>query len=155
MDNVDEGMKCYTFILAMLLICSTSFAFDLSTISDDIVIAATLILEAGGERSTKAMPAVYEVISNRAQQSGRTPAQECMRRKQFSCWNNITKRKELLEKAMAHPKFATAVAISINGPTTNLTGGATHYHTISVNPYWASAMITTTTIGHHMFYRQN
>jgi len=35
----------------------------------------------------------------------------------------------------------------------NATGGATHYHAVSVNPYWAPTLERTTQIGNHIFYR--
>lgn len=35
----------------------------------------------------------------------------------------------------------------------NTTEGATYYHAVSVNPYWASSLQETTQIGHHIFYR--
>ena len=35
----------------------------------------------------------------------------------------------------------------------NTTEGATNYHAVSVNPYWAPSLQKTTQIGHHIFYR--
>lgn len=35
----------------------------------------------------------------------------------------------------------------------NATGGATHYHAVSVNPDWAAGMRQTIQIGNHLFYR--
>ncbi|MBX9746693.1 MAG: cell wall hydrolase [Hyphomonadaceae bacterium] len=47
-------------------------------------------------------------------------------------------------------RIATAVMLGYNRP---LTGGATHYHTIEVNPVWNSGLVPTTRIGVHQFYR--
>ena len=42
-----------------------------------------------------------------------------------------------------------------NLPTTdsNVTNGATHYHTLKVNPYWAKSYEKTVVIENHIFYR--
>lgn len=42
----------------------------------------------------------------------------------------------------------------LNGAPRTLTEGATHYHTLAVNPSWASRFPRTATIGYHHFYRQ-
>jgi spore germination cell wall hydrolase CwlJ-like protein len=38
-------------------------------------------------------------------------------------------------------------------PLRNATGGATHYHAVSVRPYWAPTLAKTAHIGNHIFYR--
>ena len=38
--------------------------------------------------------------------------------------------------------------------STGLTGHALFYHAKHVRPYWAGAMVKTTEIGNHIFYRQ-
>ncbi|ROT98128.1 cell wall hydrolase [Histidinibacterium lentulum] len=43
--------------------------------------------------------------------------------------------------------------LMMDGAESDLTGGATHYHTRAVNPSWASRFPRTTTIGVHHFYR--
>ena len=35
----------------------------------------------------------------------------------------------------------------------NVTGSATNYHAMTVNPYWASSLQETTRVGNHVFYR--
>ncbi|MGY8864314.1 MAG: cell wall hydrolase [Methylophagaceae bacterium] len=43
---------------------------------------------------------------------------------------------------------------SINeGRMAGITEGATHYHTTSIEPYWASSLNQIGTIGSHIFYR--
>ena len=37
---------------------------------------------------------------------------------------------------------------------TNLTQGATHYHSVNSNPYWTASLVLTTQIGDHLFYRK-
>lgn len=117
-------------------------------------VAATLILEAGGESDPRAMTAVYEVLRNRAKRSGRTLYQEAFRPKQFSCWNAVENANALFTKASKHRKFSTALKIVEEAKPTNFTLGATHYHATYVSPYWAPKMTKTTTIQNHIFYKE-
>jgi len=116
------------------------------------VVAATLILEAGGQRDPRAMVAVFEVIRNRASNAGTSLENVCLKPKQFSCWNNVSRREEFLALAARHPKYTLALAIVNSNEQTNLTNGATHYHAKSVSPYWAKHMTKTITIEDHIFF---
>lgn len=132
------------------------FAFLFASLSnlfgnDAEIVAATLILEAGGEYAEGSMEAVHEVILNRADKRRLTPKQVCLQPKQFSCWNS-GKIKKLLAKAKAHPRYAHALSI-VYGERTNYTKGADHYHANYVTPYWAKYMKKTCTIGRHLFYK--
>jgi spore germination cell wall hydrolase CwlJ-like protein len=118
--------------------------------SDAEIVAATLIMEAGGEYAKGSMEAVNEVMHTRAERRGTTPAIEALRRKQFSCWNGVTKSEGVL-KAKKHRRWELALRIA-NGPVTNFARGADHYHATSVNPYWAKSMKKTVAIGNHIFY---
>ena len=138
-------MKTKQLILALAL----GLVSHLSVNASDIV-AATLILEAGGEYATGSMEAVNEVIRNRAAKRKLTTRQVCLQRKQFSCWNS-GRIDQLLAKAKRHPRFSEAMAI-VNGSDTNYTG-ADHYHADYCNPYWASSMKKTCVIGKHIFYK--
>lgn len=120
---------------------------------ESLWVAATLILEAGGESAPFAMEAVYEVLHKRATRRGTTPYVEAFRRKQFSCWNNVEKRETLFRHAKAHPKFKRALQIVNSSTVTNHTNGADHYHATYVNPYWASTLVKTVSIGNHIFYK--
>ena len=123
-------MKTKQLILALAL----SLVSNLSVNASEIV-AATLILEAGGEYALGSMEAVNEVIRNRASKRKLMPWQVCLQR-----------------KAKAHPRFIEAMVI-VNGAPTNYTGGADHYHADYCDPYWASSMKKTCTIGKHLFYK--
>ena len=53
--------------------------------------------------------------------------------------------------------FVTTYTLSysiIDSGRTNLTQGATHYHTVNTNPYWTASLVFTTQIGDHLFYRK-
>ena len=136
--------KQLIFALAMGLVSSLS-------VNASEIVAATLILEAGGEYASGSMEAVNEVIRNRAAKRKLTTRQVCLQRKQFSCWNS-GKIDQLLAKAKRHPRFSEALSI-VNGTATNYTGGADHYHADYCSPYWASSMKKTCVIGKHLFYK--
>lgn len=119
--------------------------------SDEIV-AATLILEAGGEYHEGAMESVNEIIVNRAAKRKMSEAMVCLQRYQFSCWNDKDAQAGI-SKAMKHPRWKEALRI-VQSPTTNYTKGADHYHADYIKiPYWAKTMTITTKIGRHVFYK--
>ncbi len=41
----------------------------------------------------------------------------------------------------------------VQGAHDDLTNGATHYHSVYVNPYWADSLNETVVIGNHHFYK--
>ena len=118
-QTINQTMNTKTIIFALAM----GLVSHLSVNASEIV-AATLILEAGGEYATGSMEAVNEVIRNRAVKRKLTTRQVCLQRKQFSCWNS-GKIDQLLAKAKRHPRFSEAMAI-VNGALTNYTGGADH-----------------------------
>ena len=126
-----------------MLLCSSAAAA-----TSQEVIAATLVLEAGGE-GKEGMQAVREVIANRA--SNKTEKAVCLQRLQFSCWNGKGEE-EGVSKAKNHPKWNLALSIA-NAAPTNFTNGATHYHTTKVSPSWAKRLTRTTAIKNHIFYK--
>jgi spore germination cell wall hydrolase CwlJ-like protein len=127
------------------------------SISTQNLVAATLILEAGGEKDKDAMRAVHEVIVNRSKQKNRLQRQVILRRKQFSCWNGSYEDKlRRYRKASKHKKFKTAVSIAQNKDYNHqVTNGATHYHATYVSPYWKDSMNETVTIENHIFYKED
>ena len=118
------------------------------TVSQSEVVAATLIMEAGGE-GRQGMEAVREVISNRAK--GKTEMSVCLAPKQFSCWNGISVQAGI-KKAKRHPNWNVALQIAKAAPT-NHTRRATHYHTTKVSPSWSKKLAQTVKIKNHVFYR--
>ena len=117
------------------------------------IIAATLILEAGGENAKGAMEAVHEVICNRSSARRISKMDACLQYKQFSCWNS-GELASLISKAKRHQKYAIAMSIVLAEPT-NYTHGADHYHADYCLPYWADSMRFTTKIGRHIFYKSS
>ena len=152
-------MKSLFLLAASLIGLSTLQASQISkpteflvTISKTEIVAATLIAEAGGEKDSRAMHAVAEVIYNRSISRKISPAQVCLQPKQFSCWNG----KDVeggIEKAKKHKKWANALQIAQNLGSTNYTKNAQFYHTTKVNPSWNKKMLATVTIENHIFYK--
>ena len=136
----------------ILLLCAITCANATYLGTDAEIVAATIILEAGGEYAPNALKAVNEVIQNRAVKRRMMPSQVCLQRLQFSCWNNIDKRPQLFVKAKSHPRFSQALKIAMSAPT-NYTKGADHYHANYCMPYWAKSMTVTVVIGRHIFYK--
>ena len=118
------------------------------TVSQTEVVAATLIMEAGGE-GQQGMEAVREVIANRAKNKSEIIV--CLAPKQFSCWNGIAVGTGI-DKARKHPRWELALKIAKAAPT-NHTKGSTHYHTTKVSPSWAKKLGQTVKIKNHVFYR--
>lgn len=146
-------MNKWFFLVFMLIATHSGAQSSIDKVADDELIAATLILEAGGERHPYSMVAVYEVIRNRATQRNQTMREVVLARKQFSCWNNVERRMELFEHATRHIQYPLALKIVREKKDTNITRGATHYHAVRVNPYWATSYTETITIQNHIFYR--
>lgn len=118
-----------------------------------------LYFEARGE-TVKGIFAVAEVILNRVE-SGRYPDTVCGvvnqgTGKRYQCQFTYTcdGRKEVIHEPAAYEMVGKVARLMLDGKPRTLTGGATHYHTKSVNPRWARSFPRTTTIGYHHFYRQ-
>ncbi len=121
-------------------------------------LAQAIYYEARGE-SQRGQIAVAEVIMNRVR-SGYYPNSVCGVVYQgshrstgcqftFTCDGSIDHRPRGRAWDRAQ-RVATAV---MSGYTRPITQGATHYHTLAVNPVWNSGLVETTTIESHVFYR--
>ena len=67
----------------------------------------------------------------------------------FACDGSMRHRREALAWSRAR-SVATRV---LTGAVTAQVGSATHFHTLSVSPFWAPSMLRVTTVGEHVFYR--
>lgn len=101
------------------------------------------------------MSAIFEVIDNRARLRGTTHKNEILRPFQFSCWNGLTTKgvQDKINKAKQHKNWSRALDIANKKKNDKITGGATHYHTIYVSPYWSKSLKRTIVIGAHIFYQ--
>jgi len=126
------------------------------------VLAAVLVLEAGGE-GQEGMQAVMNVIMNRAGGSAEKFYLEAIRPKQFSVlnsakgwpWRNFS---PTIERARSRGKLWTsALALVEKAQAQNLpdiTKGATHYYATSIRqPSWASEMEETLVLKNHRFLK--
>lgn len=127
---------------------------------DREIVATCMVLEAGGE-GPDGMRAVLNVILNRAKGDLSRMVAVTVKRGAFSCMSSVWQNDEpdyspLLDRAMNQPdayeKASQLIAVMELGLLTDNTGGATHYHANSVQPYWVGAMRYLTTIGNHIFY---
>ena len=67
----------------------------------------------------------------------------------FTCDGSLARRPGGASWSQAHRIAADALSGKVYAPV----GLATHYHTLWVNPYWASSLDHIGTIGAHRFYR--
>jgi spore germination cell wall hydrolase CwlJ-like protein len=123
-------------------------------------LAEALYFEARGE-SVRGMFAVGEVIMNRVD-SARYPNTLCGvinqgTGRKFACQFTYTcdGNAEVIHEPAAWAKVGKVARLLVDGAPRQLTDGATHYHTRTVNPRWARVFPRTTTIGSHHFYRQS
>jgi spore germination cell wall hydrolase CwlJ-like protein len=117
------------------------------------IIAITILAEARGE-GQGGMYAVGAVIAQRAFERKRTPAEVCLKKWQFSCWNG--KKLKDLEHLLKVPqgKYALALAKNIKLLSRDFVGYANHYHNNKIKaPYWAKGQKPVKVIGNHIFYK--
>lgn len=67
----------------------------------------------------------------------------------FTCDGSLSRRASTMFWGRAARVARGALAGSVFAPV----GLSTHYHTIAINPYWASSLNHVTTIGAHRFYK--
>ena len=121
-------------------------------------LAEALYFEARGE-PIKGQFAVAEVILNRVD-SPKFPNSICRvvnqgTGRKHGCQFSYTCDGKL-ERVVNRAVYDQVVGISwvmINGGMRQLSGGATYYHTTSVQPSWARRFEHTATIGIHKFYK--
>lgn len=129
----------------------------------DIELAArTVVGEARGD-GEKGMAAVAHVIRNRAARPawwGSTLTGVILKPRQFSAWNEgDPNRPFMLALSNTDDDFLAAKALVtpiLEGQQEDPTGGATHYHTRAIKPWWSNSpkLVKTVNIGEHVFYRR-
>lgn len=127
------------------------------------VLARTIYGEARGE-PVRGKEAVAAVIMNRVRLAKRRSGYwwgddiqtVCQKPWQFSCWNdNDPNRKKLLVVTRDNAVFKTCLRVArraVRGTLKDPTRGATHYHTLNVDPPWSSGRTPVVIIGRHQFY---
>ena len=111
------------------------------------IVKKTILAEAGGE-GQQGMLAVASVIENRVRQKGLKPAEVCLQKKQFSCWNKGTPVVLTNKKVSA---FAEKLAREICDGEFEPIGRWNHYCRTDAYPVWREKMLIKTVIGRHVF----
>jgi len=121
-------------------------------------LAEALYFEARGE-TVKGQFAVAEVILNRVK-SAQFPNTPCAvinqgTGRKYQCQFTYTcdGHKEVIHEKKAYQRVAKVARAALDGFKTDLTGGATYYHTTAVRPRWSRTFTKTARIGVHLFYR--
>lgn len=135
------------------------------------IIAATLVDEAGGEKSPdKGMHAVLNVIMNRAKNNIRQGAIECLKPKQFSGWNKVNKKdansiKKFIDSKRGHAQFQNALKLvnqAKNGSLKDITKGSNHFLNVMLTkqqrsggnlPSWYDPKKVVADYGKHRFLK--
>ena len=110
--------------------------------------------EARGE-TLKGQMAVASVTMNRVA-NRHYPNSVCAvvyQRKQFS-WT-LSRTKVHNQDIQFNNTIYIIALKAVTGRLVDHTGGATHFHTTAINPYWASNKVYLTTIGNHVFYKRS
>lgn len=86
--------------------------------------------------------AIASVVMNRAKRTRKTPSSVCLKKWQFSCWNDETNRKRLMKIKPEDSGWATKcfdIAEGyVRGTYRDITSGATHYYATYIPaPKWA------------------
>lgn len=129
---------------------------------DPQIAALTIFCEASSASQDERV-AVAHTILNRLQSGkyGRTAAEVCLRRFQFSEWNDDQGDNSNLLRGARTPDTDSVMTMSLAAywdalqhPETDQTHGSTHYHDKSISPpYWAAKAIKTLETKNFIFYK--
>lgn len=131
-------------------------------IAGEIETAARIAWGEARNQGSAGLQAVLNVIDNRARRGGwwgNSHSEVATKPWQFSAFNRGEVNRAKLETVTdSDPQFAEAVklaASAVSGNLPDITGGATHYHTVDIpqKPHWVAGATITTIIGDHIFYK--
>jgi len=135
----------------------------LAKLSPVDILARTLYGEARGEDLT-GIEAVAGVIMNRVVMAqrrggywwGNDVVAVCLKAGQFSCWSRGDPNREKLlrvsERDLAYRLCRRVANRAMSAKLPDATHGATHYHTLQCDPWWARGHVPVCEIGNHVFY---
>ena len=115
------------------------------------VVYQTIAMESANQ-SDRGMELVSHVIINRARIGNISPESVVLRRKQFSCWNDLAWSKAWLaryytELVRKRAILAYSEALASQSYTT-----ITHYHHVNIKPYWSVGHKPSVVECDHAFY---
>jgi spore germination cell wall hydrolase CwlJ-like protein len=118
----------------------------------EIIVAMTIAYEASNQ-SIDCQKWIAKVIEVRSEERNKTPKEIVMQKSQFSCWDKNgqpTQKRKLTDK-----ELGTAI-LAWNGRD-DIKERPTHYHDVSVTPYWSKSpkVKFLKQIGDIKFYREN
>ena len=117
--------------------------------------AQNVYFESQGEPDL-GMVAVSQVVINRVKDS-RWPNTVCevvWQNKQFS-WTHDGKSDRITVNSQYKQRlWIKSVYMFIIAYGEDITNGATHYHSVTVEPWWASSMVATAHLGNHIFFKE-
>ncbi len=125
--------------------------------NDILTLAKTIWGEARGEGEI-GQKAIACVVINRFCSkkwfAGKTIADTCTKKWQFSCWNENDPNREKMEKLTKEDlgNIYDIAFAAVCGHQPDIVFKSTHYHTENVHPKWAENKIPVVKIGHHLFY---
>lgn len=132
----------------------------IENLSERDILARTIWGEARNQ-GIAGMQAVAAVILNRAARPGwwgHDVKSVCLKNRQFAAWNfDDPNRNKMLALTDADPAYRQCLEVADEALSGNLidpTGGATHYHTTAIVPYWAKGETPSCVIGDHVFYKE-
>ena len=127
------------------------------------IVARTIYMEARSE-GTVGMDAVASVIYNRAGKDKENFSKVCLKKSQFSCWNDIANKKPQNYKVLIPNgvlkskkdkeawKYCLKLAGKmLSGNFASTVGNRNSYHTVAITPDWDGDLKNKKTIGSHVF----
>jgi len=113
--------------------------------------AAVAVAEAGGEANNRAIPAVIEVMRNRAEKHKTSLLAVVLKPMQFSCLNGVHDIPAFVARYQQHPRYQDALNC-LTVVETDYAKGADHYCRVDCFPAWANGVEPTAIIGQHKFF---
>lgn len=127
---------------------------------EDIVLLGRLLYGEARGTSVEEQIAVAHVVRNRSLKPGwwgMSVKEVCLSRAQFSCFNrddpNFSVLMNVNVQEPVYLQCAGIAAVVLAGNISDPSGGATHYHSLEVVPYWAGSLERTLRTEHFQFYR--
>jgi len=149
-------MKIIIGILLGFLILHSAYAGDetILVLTDQEVIALTILQEARGEENVHGMEAVAQVIENRSKERKMSVRFACLEFRQFSCWNvlhDVSYYDALFASKEAKEAWRVAQSVILGIVVDKRVGNFQYYYSDSQPaPYWAIGR-PVKKIGHNIF----
>ena len=128
---------------------------EVHSLYEAILCLAMNIYHEARDQDLMGQMAVAEVTMNRVKDP-RYPDDVCKvvwQNKQFS-WTNDGKTDKMYDDKSRRQAMQLAAAYVNGYIQSTLTKGATHYHNLTIKPYWANERKKTLRIGDHIFYKK-